>query len=350
LNWLDPGIRLNSYSGTCIDDDNTMEGAVPAVGPNGEVYVGWAGPKVINSQFGIYFQKTTDGGNTWLSAPTYVCDQPGGWDYNISGINRCNGLPITCCDVSGGPYNGKIYINYTDQAGTTDHDVKMVKSTNGGLNWSTPVRVNNDSPGKEQFFTWMTIDQSTGYLYFIFYDRRNYSDNETDVYMAKSTDGGTTFINLLVSSSPFTPTSSVFFGDYTNITAANGRVRPIWARLQGGQLSIWTAIIEYPLALKNPSSQLPESYSLSQNYPNPFNPTTKIRFDIPSMSKNSVPVKLIVYDVLGRELSVLVNDILAPGTYEYEWNASNYSSGVYFYSLKAGDNSFSDTKKMILTK
>jgi hypothetical protein len=350
LNWLDPGIRLNSYSGTCIDDDNTMEGAVPAVGPNGEVYVGWAGPKVINSQFGIYFQKTTDGGNTWLSAPTYVCDQPGGWDYNISGINRCNGLPITCCDVSGGPYNGNIYINYTDQAGTTDHDVKMVKSTNGGLNWSTPVRVNNDSPGKEQFFTWMTIDQSTGYLYFIFYDRRNYSDNETDVYMAKSTDGGTTFINLLVSSSPFTPTSSVFFGDYTNITAANGRVRPIWARLQGGQLSIWTAIIEYPLALKNPSSQLPESYSLSQNYPNPFNPTTKIRFDIPSMSKNSVPVKLIVYDVLGRELSVLVNDILAPGTYEYEWNASNYSSGVYFYSLKAGDNSFSDTKKMILTK
>lgn len=350
LNWLDPPIRLNALSGDCLDMDNTMEGAVPAVGPNGVLYVGWAGPKVLSSQYGIYFQKSTDGGTTWLSSPTYVCDQPGGWDYNIPGINRCNGLPITCCDVSGGPYNGYIYINWTDSAGPSDHDVKMVRSTNGGLNWGTPIRVNDDPSGKEQFFSWMTIDQSTGYLYFVFYDRRNYTDNETDVYLARSTDGGTTFTNFKVSSSPFTPTSSTFFGDYTNITAANGSVRPIWARLQGGQLSVWTAIVDYPLPVKNPSNELPKSYSLSQNYPNPFNPSTKIRFDIPSGNLNSVPVKLVIYDILGREITVLVNEDLAPGTYEYEWNAMNYSSGVYFYTIKAGDNSFTETKKMVLSK
>jgi hypothetical protein len=349
-NWLDPPIRLNALSGDCLDMDNTMEGAVPAVGPNGEIYVGWAGPKVLNSQYGIYFQKSTDGGNTWLPAPLYVCDQPGGWDYNISGIYRANGLPITCCDVSGGPYNGNIYINWTDEAAPSDHDVKMVRSTNGGLNWSAPVRVNDDPPGKEQFFTWMTIDQTTGYLYFVFYDRRNYSNTQTDVYMARSTNGGSTFTNFVVSSSPFTPTSSVFFGDYTNITAAHGIVRPIWARLQSGQLSIWTAIVYYPVAIKNPSNEVPGSYGLFQNYPNPFNPSTTIKFDIPSEGKSSVPVKLAVYDILGREISVLVNDDLAPGSYEYNWNASNYSSGVYFYMLKTGDNSFSETRKMVLSK
>jgi hypothetical protein len=63
-----------------------------------------------------------------------------------------------------------------------------------------------------------------------------------------------------------------------------------------------------------------------------------------------VPVKLVIYDILGREITVLVNEDLAPGTYEYEWNAMNYSSGVYFYTIKAGDNSFTETKKMVLSK
>jgi hypothetical protein len=150
LTWLDPGTRLNQLCGLCLDDDNTMEGAVPAVGPNGEVYVAWAGPKIINSQFGIFFTKSTDGGNTWLANNIYVADQPGGWDYNINGIYRANGLPITCCDVSNGPYRGNIYINWTDQAGSNDHDVKLAVSTNGGLNWSAPRRVNNDPSGKQQ--------------------------------------------------------------------------------------------------------------------------------------------------------------------------------------------------------
>nr|MBK9651772.1 hypothetical protein [Bacteroidota bacterium] len=68
----------------------------------------------------------------------------------------------------------------------------------------------------------MTVDQATGYLYFVFYDRRNYTNNQTDVYVAVSTDGGTTFINHKISQTPFVPDPNVFFGDYTNITAYNG--------------------------------------------------------------------------------------------------------------------------------
>jgi len=234
-----PAIKINEDDGDCIDSDNTVEGAVPAVGPNGEIYVSWAGPA------GLVFDRSMDQGESWLDEDIFVSDFPGGWDYNIPGINRCNGLPITVCDLSNGLYHGNIYINWTDQRnGESDTDVWMLKSTDGGNTWSNLKRVNDDPPGKQQFFTWMAVDQVTGYLWFVWYDRRNYSDNTTDVYMAVSTDGGETFVNFMVSETPFVPTSNVFFGDYNNISAHNNVIRPIWTRLHQGQLSVWTAIAE----------------------------------------------------------------------------------------------------------
>jgi hypothetical protein len=131
----------------------------------------------------------------------------------------------------------------------------MAKSTNGGTNWSAPIKVNDDNTTRHQFFVWSTVDPSTGHLWFVFYDRRNTTGATTDVFVAKSTDGGTTFENFKVSESSFTPTSSVFFGDYTNIAALDGRIYPIWMRLNNGQLSVWTTIIEdsttIPVELNN---------------------------------------------------------------------------------------------------
>ncbi len=349
-------VKLNTLSGNCVDEDYTTEGAVPAVGPNGEIYVAWSGPMGINN-FKIFFDKSTDGGTTWLANDIVAASQPGGWDlgsgsaggFGVLGIYRGNGLPVTVCDISNGPYRGTIYINYLDSVGTRDRDVKVVKSTNGGLNWSAPIRVNDDPAGKEQFFTWLTIDRVTGYLYCVFYDRRNYADNQTDVYLARSTNGGTTWINERISSSQFTPTSNVFFGDYNNISAHNGMVRPIWIRLQSGSLSLWTADINFPVGITQTSTEVPDNFLLHQNYPNPFNPGTKIKFDVPSSgNQSSTPVQLKVYNVLGKEIAVIVNGNLAPGTYEYEWNASALPSGVYFYTIES--SGFKDTKKMILSK
>jgi hypothetical protein len=90
--------------------------------------------------------------------------------------------------------------------------------------------------------------------------------------------------------------------------------------------------------------EVPSKFSLSQNYPNPFNPTTTIKFDIPKSSE----VKISIYDITGKELEVLVNEKLQAGTYQTTWNASNFSSGVYFYRLQTED--FSETKKLILLK
>jgi hypothetical protein len=264
----------------------------------------------------------------------------------IGGIQRANGLPITCCDISNSPYRGNIYINWTDSAGPNDHDVKFVRSTNGGLNWSSPLKVNDDTSQREQFFCWMTVDQKSGFIYICFYDRRNYTGTSvtTDFYMAKSTNGGQTFVNEKISTTGFTPTSTTFFGDYTNITASNGVVRPIWARLDGTSLSVMTAIIGTPTGVTEPVAVIPKDYKLDQNFPNPFNPSTMINYSIP---KNSY-VTLKIYDMLGREVSSLVNEYKEAGEYSYNFSGKEYSSGIYFYKLTAGD--FTSTKKMMLNK
>jgi len=100
----------------------------------------------------------------------------------------------------------------------------------------------------------------------------------------------------------------------------------------------------FNVGIKKISNNIPSSFSLEQNYPNPFNPSTKIRFAIP---KNEL-VTLKIFDLLGREAAILVNEKLQPGTYETTFDASMLPSGVYFYSLKT--NTFTDTKKMILIK
>ena len=103
-------------------------------------------------------------------------------------------------------------------------------------------------------------------------------------------------------------------------------------------------IINTGVGVNPVGSNVPQVYSLSQNYPNPFNPTTKINFAIPKQGL----VTMKIYDVLGREVKTLVNEVKAPGTYTVDFNASTLSSGVYFYKLES--NSFTDIKKMMLIK
>lgn len=99
-----------------------------------------------------------------------------------------------------------------------------------------------------------------------------------------------------------------------------------------------------PVGITQTGNEIPGRFALYQNYPNPFNPVSKIRFDIPKSSF----VKISVYDVIGREVKVLVNQSLNAGSYDTEFNASNIPSGVYFYKIVT--EGFTDTKKMALIK
>ena len=95
--------------------------------------------------------------------------------------------------------------------------------------------------------------------------------------------------------------------------------------------------------------QISDEYVLSQNYPNPFNPNTTIKYSIPRHVKHQTSnVKLIIYDILGREVSTLVNRGQNQGNYSCSFNASNLTSGIYFYRLQTGE--FVDIKKMLLIK
>jgi photosystem II stability/assembly factor-like uncharacterized protein len=102
------------------------------------------------------------------------------------------------------------------------------------------------------------------------------------------------------------------------------------------------------LGIEPISNFIAEFFSLKQNFPNPFNPETKIRFDIPAGVKLNENVKLVIYDITGKEIAALFNENLKPGEYEAEWNASGYPSGVYFYKLIT--SGFVKTRKMILIK
>ncbi|MCE1163905.1 MAG: T9SS type A sorting domain-containing protein [Bacteroidetes bacterium] len=98
------------------------------------------------------------------------------------------------------------------------------------------------------------------------------------------------------------------------------------------------------VGVNNLENEVPKDFSLEQNFPNPFNPETSIKFGIP---KNAF-VTLKIFDATGREIAALLNEQRSAGVYTVEWKASSYPSGVYFYTIKAGE--FSETKKMLLVK
>lgn len=331
-------VRLSKVAGDCIDSDNTTEGAVPTVGPDGQIYVSWSGPA------GIVFDRSLDGGVTWLENDIFINEHVGGWNQYIPGIYRCNGMPVTDCDRSDGPHRGTIYINYSDQVnGFDDTDIWLVKSTDGGNTWSAPLRINDDAPGKHQFFPWMTVDQVTGKIWIVYYDRRNHPDVATDVYMAVSEDGGETFRNFKVSEQPFIPDDSYFFGDYNNISAHNDVVRPIWTSLHNGFMTVKTAIID-PLAI-SASQEVMAPYSETQVAPNPFRTSTGFSFKLRKPSE----VNLSVSDLTGQKIITLIdNEKLGAGKYSRTLEAEGYNlkAGIYCFVLNV--NNQVTTKKVVL--
>ncbi len=156
------------------------------------------------------------------------------------------------------------------------------------------------------------------------------------------------------------PISMFYVGDSSTETFVNSstklvhgslyRIRFLWEQSVNGKTALVESFRDGGLtSLKQNTSSIPETFSLEQNYPNPFNPKTIINYSIPSNVKGQMSnVKLVVYNNLGKETITLVNENKNPGNYETEFDGSDFSSGIYFYRLEAGD--FSETKRMILIK
>jgi len=154
VNWSTPVNVSDASSG--------VQGSIPAIGPNGEVYVTWRGSGSSNAK--IFFDKSTNGGVSF-GTDKIISPAPYAW------------FPSIATDLSGGPRNGYIYVTWNDES-NNDDDVFFSSSSNSGSNWSTPVRVNNDAVGngKEQYWPWISVNDS-GYIAIIFYDTRNTPNN-----------------------------------------------------------------------------------------------------------------------------------------------------------------------------
>ena len=277
------------------------------------------------------FFRTTDGGTTWIATnlsqnngglnSVYFPDQLTGYaagpDTNTykttNGGANWNQMPYI------GPYINSIYfINTTSgwMAGQTFSGYSVYKTTNGGSNWLS-----------------YTLSGSLNSICFVNNQIGWVCSSGGAIF--QSTNGGANWV--LQSTGITTSLNSLCFTD-----AQTG-----WAVGAAGRiLKTTTGGITFIQPISN---EIPDMFSLYQNYPNPFNPVTRIKYDIPpSKGARGMMTKLIIYDVLGKEVQTLVNQQLSPGTYEVEWDGSNHPSGVYFYKLSAGD--FSETGKAILIK
>ncbi|MBN8584997.1 MAG: T9SS type A sorting domain-containing protein [Ignavibacteria bacterium] len=330
-----PGIRFRkstngglNWSATVNVGDNTAgQGSNICSGTNNQIYMVW-------DQGGVRFDRSTNGGTSF------------GTDLQLSNVNSTNGFPYITCDYSNNSTRGNVYVVWDDMRGGNS-DVYFQRSTNGGINWlASPVRI-NDVTTNNQYWPMIKCDNN-GNLFVIYYDTRT-GTSSINAYVAYSTDAGNTWVNTLMSDSSFTqqqPNSDVRFGDYIGIDAYDGKVIPVWTDQRKGypDQEIYTANLSGLIFVSPVSTEIPVRYELYQNYPNPFNPVTKIRFDLPA----SAFTKIVIFDALGREVKTVFSQNLSAGKYETEYNGSNLSSGIYFYTITSGD--FIETKKMLIIK
>lgn len=204
----------------------------PFVGPNGALYVAWQ--DIQNSRIG--FVRSTDGGATY-SAPSTV--QRTNVPYEVAvpaqALRQALMYPSCGVDNSTGPYAGRLYCAYMDQRADGHTSIFLTLSDSGGIDWSAPTQVNDGPSSADRFNHWLSIDPVDGSVNVSFYDTRNDPANlKTDVYYARSTDGGTTFGQNVrvtnVQSDETAPPADLGnqYGDYEGIAAYGGVAHPIW--------------------------------------------------------------------------------------------------------------------------
>ncbi len=220
----------------------------------------------------------------------------------------------------------------------SNYNVKYFRTTNYGnfsvVNqstlWGSPVNANYQPD--------VVGVRNADKYYFAF---NTVSTTDSVHYVGVTTTGGTTHIQKVNFISLISATQGPKAGfRYVN----NDSCFSIYA--ENGPFNVWAALgcSGAITGVSGNNNQVPQTYALYQNYPNPFNPSTTIKFNVPSAGL----VKLVVYDILGREIASPVNEIKTPGSYIVSFDASNLPSGVYFYKITAGN--FTDTKKMLLVK
>jgi hypothetical protein len=258
------------------------------------------------------------------------------------------GQTIITMDSSGGPGNGNIYLLCSVDRAFDPGDVMFARSTDGGLTWSLPVRVNDD-PGSNayQWFGTMSVAPD-GRIDVIWLDTRdNPGSYYSALYYSYSLDEGITWNENKKLSDSFNPhlgwPQQQKMGDYFDMYSDEAGAHLAWAATFNGEQDVYYSVITpsyVGIAEKGRGSPI----SLLQNTPNPFREETTIRYKL--QEKGFVSLK--VYSLSGTEVSTLVNEMQEAGLHQVLYNAGRLISGIYYYRIQTGDSY--ETRRLVLMR
>jgi photosystem II stability/assembly factor-like uncharacterized protein len=320
---------------------------------------------------GVFVSRSINAGATWTRVPNVNASLPGD-SLNTGGIYAGNASYGQAMEV----YGKNVWLTLYN---TANDPPSILKSTDGGTTWSWFRVTLPSGPANNYIILSITFkDANVGYAV----TRRAYSSSTTNSnYLCKTTDGGRTWSDTLsvepgkghVDAKPMTVKAirgtntvvAVGFGlagakswiSYDNAatwaplntptpsTSADLRNIAFGSATQGMAVGYYNMVkFSLATAVEETKNGIPTGFALEQNYPNPFNPTTTISYSVPKTSF----VELKVYDLLGRTVATLVSSERAAGTHTVGFDAKGLSSGVYLYTMKAGD--FTATKSLVLVK
>ncbi len=272
----------------------------------------------------------------------------GGYDCpNPSGLL---GQTFIDADRGGGAYDGNVYIVASVERNSTPDpcDVMFTKSTDGGLSWSTPIRLNDDPSNQAyQWFGTMSVAPN-GRIDVVWLDTREIlGDVWSSLYYTYSEDAGDTWMENVKLSESFDPhvgwPQQEKMGDYFDMVSDDGGAHLAWSNTFNGEQDVYYARISMETT-GLPKHTMNNDLVLSQNYPNPFSHKTRIRYIIGETG----PVTITVYDVDGRIVAQPVNTVKQAGQHYTTLEAEELPGGIYYYTLTVSAGQV--TKKMMILK
>ena len=267
-----------------------------------------------DGNYEIYYKRSIDGGTSW------------GADTRLTSNSASSEFPSV--SVSG----SVVHVVWSDER-DGNWEIYYKRSTDGGSSWGQDTRLTNNTAGSY----YPSVSVSGSVVHVVWLDSR---DGNWEIYYKRSTGGGSSW------GQDTRLTNSTAFSYYPSVSVSGSVVHVVWQDDRDGNWEIYYKRdpTGNTVGIEIIESEIPGQFRLEQNYPNPFNPSTILRYQLPTRSH----VTLKVYDVLGREVATLVDELQDAGSKTIQWNAAGFASGVYLYKLVARD--FVETKKLLLLK